>query len=244
LFVPATGPVGKLPGNSINSANLPIRQFTNAIQELRHDDGLDGTGCCNCGKGGYDGCRDIWRGFGGGAGQCRAVIDITKGVVEPMPIAMPVFGGSNPATINWARRSRASYAADLERSGCSSRSTSGRSSSRADVRRAAALPGLAHHQRPDAGCRLGEAGAGGKYSVEFRLWDVFGGAEMFAQSYNMSPDIWRRVAHIIADDIYKRITGEEGYFDTRIVYIAESGPRTTGRSASPSWTRTARTISS
>ena len=68
--------------------------------------------------------------------------------------------------------------------------------------------------------------AGGKYSVEFRLWDVFGGAEMFSQSYrNFSPDIWRRVAHIIADDIYQRITGEEGYFDTRIVYIAESGPK-------------------
>ena len=68
--------------------------------------------------------------------------------------------------------------------------------------------------------------AGGKYSVEFRLWDVFGGArDVSRKSYTFTQDIWRRVAHIIADDIYKRITGEDGYFDTRIVYIAESGPK-------------------
>ena len=48
---------------------------------------------------------------------------------------------------------------------------------------------------------------------------------MVGNSYNFTPDNWRRVAHIIADDIYKRITGEDGYFDTRIVYIAESGPK-------------------
>ncbi|MGF1627626.1 MAG: Tol-Pal system protein TolB, partial [Alphaproteobacteria bacterium] len=42
-------------------------------------------------------------------------------------------------------------------------------------------------------------------------------------SYTTQPDNWRRIAHIVADAIYKRLTGEEGYFDTRIVYIAESG---------------------
>ena len=53
---------------------------------------------------------------------------------------------------------------------------------------------------------------------------------MFAQqqlagfAYTTAPQNWRRIAHIIADEIYKRITGEDGYFDTRIVYIAESGP--------------------
>ena len=43
-------------------------------------------------------------------------------------------------------------------------------------------------------------------------------------AYTTTQQNWRRIAHIIADEIYKRITGEDGYFDTRIVYIAESGP--------------------
>ena len=49
---------------------------------------------------------------------------------------------------------------------------------------------------------------------------------MVGLAYFTNPDHWRRVAHIIADQIYKRLTGESGYFDTRIVYISESGPPT------------------
>jgi TolB protein len=64
----------------------------------------------------------------------------------------------------------------------------------------------------------------GRLRVEFRLWDVFAEQQMVGLAYFTVPDNWRRVAHIIADAIYKRITGEDGYFDTRIVYIAESGP--------------------
>ena len=64
----------------------------------------------------------------------------------------------------------------------------------------------------------------GRLKVEFRLWDVFAEAQMAGLQYRTQRENWRRVAHIIADAIYKRITGEEGYFDTRIVYVAESGP--------------------
>lgn len=64
----------------------------------------------------------------------------------------------------------------------------------------------------------------GRLQVDFRLWDVFGGNQMFSHSYKATPDNWRRIAHIIADAIYQRITGETGYFDTRIVFISESGP--------------------
>ena len=56
------------------------------------------------------------------------------------------------------------------------------------------------------------------------MWDVFGAAQMTGLAYFTAPDNWRRVAHIIADEIYKRITGESGYFDTRVVYISEQGP--------------------
>jgi len=65
----------------------------------------------------------------------------------------------------------------------------------------------------------------GRLRVEFRLWDVFAEQQMVGLAYFTVPDNWRRVAHIIADAIYKRVTGEDGYFDTRIVYIAENGPK-------------------
>jgi TolB protein len=64
----------------------------------------------------------------------------------------------------------------------------------------------------------------GRLRVDFRLWDVFGESQMLGQQYFTTPDNWRRIAHIISDAIYERITGEKGYFDTRIVFISESGP--------------------
>jgi TolB protein len=64
----------------------------------------------------------------------------------------------------------------------------------------------------------------GHLRVEFRLWDVGGEQAVIGQAYNASPQGWRRISHMIADAIYKRLTGEDGYFDTQIVYVAESGP--------------------
>jgi TolB protein len=64
----------------------------------------------------------------------------------------------------------------------------------------------------------------GKIRVEFRLWDVFGERQLSGMAYTTTEKNWRRIGHIISDEIYKRITGEEGYFDTRIVYISEQGP--------------------
>ena len=64
----------------------------------------------------------------------------------------------------------------------------------------------------------------GRLRVEFRLWDVFAEQQLAGFGYTTTQQNWRRIAHIIADEIYKRITGEDGYFDTRIVYVAEAGP--------------------
>jgi TolB protein len=64
-----------------------------------------------------------------------------------------------------------------------------------------------------------------KLRVEFRLWDVLAAKEIMALAFTTVPDNWRRVAHIITDKIYKRLTGEEGYFDTRIIYVSEKGPK-------------------
>lgn len=62
--------------------------------------------------------------------------------------------------------------------------------------------------------------------VEFRLWDVYAENQLKGQSLTTTKDNWRRVAHVIADAIYERLTGEKGYFDTRIVYVSETGPAT------------------
>lgn len=64
----------------------------------------------------------------------------------------------------------------------------------------------------------------GKTRIEFRLWDVFSEKQLAGMAYTATTDNWRRIAHIISDQIYNRLTGEDGYFDTRIVYVAESGP--------------------
>ena len=65
-----------------------------------------------------------------------------------------------------------------------------------------------------------------KLRVEFRLWDVLAGKEMMALAFTTVPKNWRRVGHIITDKVYERLTGEKGYFDTRIIYVAEEGPKT------------------
>ena len=65
-----------------------------------------------------------------------------------------------------------------------------------------------------------------KLRVEFRLWDVLAAKEMMALAFTTIPNNWRRVGHIITDKVYERLTGEKGYFDTRIIYVSEKGKKT------------------
>jgi TolB protein len=69
-----------------------------------------------------------------------------------------------------------------------------------------------------------EAAADGKYKLSFYVWDIGGKEQIEAQTLVSSKKSMRRLAHIMADAIYERLTGESGYFDTQIVFIAESGP--------------------
>ena len=62
--------------------------------------------------------------------------------------------------------------------------------------------------------------------VEFRLWDILAGREILALAFTTVPNNYRRIGHIITDKVYQRLTGEQGYFDTRIIYVAEEGPKT------------------
>ena len=66
----------------------------------------------------------------------------------------------------------------------------------------------------------------GDIQVNFRLWDVVASEQLLGKSFSTKKENWRRIAHVVADAIYERLTGEKGYFNTRVVYVSESGPAT------------------
>ena len=161
-------------------------------------------------------------------------IDITRGTVEPLPIAVTPFVGAHTEESNFGRSISDVVAADLERSGLFKPIDS-----RAFIQTTESLNTL-----PRFGdWRVINAQAmvqgriqiveDGRLRVEFRLWDVYAEQQMVGLAYFTVPDNWRRVAHIIADVIYKRLTGEEGYFDTRIVYIAQQSETGACRATTP-----------
>jgi TolB protein len=152
-------------------------------------------------------------------------IDITHGKVEPMPIAIPPLAGSGGEEAQAGREIAGVVSSDLEHSGLF-RPLDPRSFIQ-DVSTGAVEPRFGDWRQINAQALVtGTVGTqgDGRLRVEFRLWDVFAEQQLTGYGYTTTRQNWRRIAHIIADEIYKRITGEEGYFDTRIVYVAESGP--------------------
>ena len=65
----------------------------------------------------------------------------------------------------------------------------------------------------------------GRLKAEFRLWDVNQQQQLTGQQYQTSPEYWRRIAHIISDQIYEGGTSEKGYFDSRVVFVDETGSK-------------------
>jgi TolB protein len=152
-------------------------------------------------------------------------VDITQGKAEPLPIAVADFFGTGSSDSQIGREMAGVIAADLQRSGLF-KPIDKRAFIQTDAS-LSTLPRFGDWRIINAQALVQgriQLVADGRLRVEFRLWDVFAEQQMVGLAYFTVPDNWRRVAHIIADAIYKRITGEDGYFDTRIVYIAESGP--------------------
>ncbi len=151
--------------------------------------------------------------------HAQLTIDMTKPSFEPVPIAIVDFKGDKVgADIAGVVRN------DLQNSGLfRSISPSAFIQQNMDPNTPPRFPdwrGIGA-----AGVVVGQVTqSGGNIKVDFRLWDVVVGQQATGLSFTSQPDKWRRLAHIIADAIYKRVTGEEGYFDTRVAYVAESGP--------------------
>lgn len=151
-------------------------------------------------------------------------IDITQGNVDPLPIAIQTF--VEDGTDGLGKGLAEVITSNLERSGLFM-----------------AIDPSAFIQKPQdmrvqprfADWRLIDAQAlisgsiqrlpDGRLKIEFRLWDVFSEQQMTGLLYRTGELNWRKVAHMISDAVYERLTGETGYFDTRIVYVAESGSK-------------------
>ena len=152
-------------------------------------------------------------------------IDVTQGNVQPMPIAIPDFLGDGREA-QLGKDIAAVIAADLKRSGLFAPIDP--ASFIEKIASADAAPNFAEWRVLNAQALVvGKVTrqSDGRLRADFRLWDVFATDQMLGQQFYTSPDNWRRVAHIIADAIYERLTGEKGYFDTRIVFVDETGSK-------------------
>jgi TolB protein len=163
-----------------------------------------------------------------GARRAGAVVhlDITQGNIQPMPIAVTQFVGGTQGDGETAHGVTEVITNNLQRCGLFAPinpqafiekiSNTDRVPHFADWRaiNAQALVTGRITKQPD-----------GRLKAEFRLWDVFAGQQLDGKQYFTTPDNWRRIAHIISDAIYETLTGEKGYFDSRIVFVDETGPK-------------------
>ena len=153
-------------------------------------------------------------------------IDITEGNTKPIPIAILNFSSTDLKNISLSEKINSVISNNLERSGLFAMLSEGSFIQESinfnekpsfENWRITNAQGLVHG-------RILEKNDN-EIRIEFRLWDVFTEKQMVAQQLTTKTSNWRRISHVISDIIYQRITGESGYFDSRIVYISESGSK-------------------
>lgn len=160
-----------------------------------------------------------------GGNARSAVIDVNRARTDPIPIAIPPLGGGDGNATQLGQDIANVVTNDLARSGLFrpiAQQAFIQSGGPGDA------PNFQNWKAIGAQALVtgrAENQGGGQIRIEFRLWDVLPQAQIQGTAYTTSQANWRRIAHIIADVIYERLLGEKGYFDTRIVYIAATGPR-------------------
>ena len=158
--------------------------------------------------------------------QAAVEVDINHGDVQPLPIAIAPIAGTDARTAAIGTDIAKVVSANLERSGFFKPLDPASFVDRnVDV---AVQPNFANWRAINAQALVNgrvSIDADGRLRVDFRLWDVFNQQQLLGLQFTATPEDWRRVAHKISDQVYKKLTGEDGYFDTRIVFVAESGAR-------------------
>lgn len=154
-------------------------------------------------------------------------IEITEGVIEPLPFAIPVFIAENAAAQEYAAQLSQVVAADLQGTGLFRQIP--RDAFISNVTNFDAPVQYADWKAINAQALITGAvsvAEGGRVNVKFRLFDVFSEAPLGdGLQLGGTTTSWRRIAHKVADQVYSRITGEGGYFDSRVVYVHEDGPK-------------------
>lgn len=160
--------------------------------------------------------------IGVGLGSNALQLEISQGNIEPIPLALVPFSGGDSQAQAMAHKMGGIIQGDLESTGLFRFI-----SPQAFIQSAIPIdlpPRFSDWRLLKAqGVLVGEVSfpTADTIKIRFRLWDIFSEESLIVASYETEKKYWRRLAHLIADSIYKRLTGEEGYFDTRIVYITE-----------------------
>ncbi|MEM8729611.1 MAG: Tol-Pal system beta propeller repeat protein TolB [Pseudomonadota bacterium] len=153
-------------------------------------------------------------------------IEITDGVVEPLPFAVPDFVPDSQAAAEYGSSLARVIATDLSGTGLFREIPASAHISK--VTDFAAPVQFADWKTINAQALItgGVSLSGDRLTVRFRLYDVFSGAEIgTGLQFAGTTDGWRRMAHKVADTVYERLTGETPYFDSRVVFVSESGPK-------------------
>jgi TolB protein len=156
--------------------------------------------------------------------QAPKIIPLPGGEFQPLPIAIPNFVPGSPSDGDVSAGVTQVITNNLKRSGLF-----------APIDQAAYIERITNIDTPPqfqnwktisaqalVTGRMTRQGDG-RLKAEFRLWDVATGQQLAGQQYFTSPEYWRRIAHIISDQVYERLTGEKGYFDSRVVFVDETG---------------------
>jgi TolB protein len=163
---------------------------------------------------------------GGASAQAPKRIIVPEGEFTPLPIAIPNFVAGTPGDAEVGVGVSQVITNNLKRSGLfapidqaafieriSNIDTAPQFNSWKSINAQALVTGRMTRQ------------GDGRLKAEFRLWDVNQQQQLTGQQYFTSPEYWRRIAHIISDQIYERLTGEKGYFDSRVVFVDETGSK-------------------
>ncbi|SEO61679.1 TolB protein [Salinihabitans flavidus] len=154
-------------------------------------------------------------------------IEITEGVIEPLPFAAPDFVAESDGAGDVARNIARVVAADLSGTGLFREVPA--SAFISQITSFASPVQYADWKAINAQALITGAvstGTDGRLEVKFRVYDVFAGQELGSGlRFTGTTEGWRRIAHKVADTVYSRITGEGGYFDSRVVFVSETGPK-------------------
>lgn len=153
------------------------------------------------------------------AARSELVIDLRGGTFQPLPIAIADFAGEGGVLVSGVignNLKRSGYFAPLDKARHPNKNPPFDTAPEFEAWKASGVQALVTGRvSRDAG----------RIKAEFRLWDVTTGTQTDGQQYFTDPSNSRRVGHIISDAIYTKVTGVGGFFDTRVVFVDESGPK-------------------